>query len=136
MWLSKSVSNLQARTEPVWYIVVAILAQSTSLLLAKNASIGATGINRYLSIWYLGSLTALGVQAIVWQQALKRYPLSFAYPFMSAVFLIIPVVSVVVFDESLSAGQVVGAVLIAAGTVQLTRCIPDQTETKLKKDLP
>jgi len=118
------------------YIALAILAQAVALTLGKLAGINYIGFARYTSLAYVGSLAALMAQAIVWQQALKRYPLSFAYPFMSAVFVIIPIVSVIVFGESLSTGQMIGAVFIVAGTIQLTRRIPDQTETKLERDLP
>ena len=76
---------------------------------------------RYISPEYIGSLGALMAQALVWQQALKRYPLSVAYPFMSVVFLIIPAVSFFVFNEAISIGQITGAGLIAAGTVLVGR---------------
>lgn len=105
------------------FLIAAVLAQSAALVLGKAAGLGYSGIERYLSIEYIGSLAALMVQALVWQQALKRYPLSVAYPFMSAVFLIIPAVSYFVFDETISIGQIVGAVLIAAGTVMLNRTV-------------
>lgn len=105
------------------FILLSVLAQSTALALGKAAALSYDGIDRYLSVQYIGSLLALMVQALVWQQALKRYPLSVAYPFMSAVFLIIPAVSFFIFDERISPGQIVGAVLIAAGTVVLNRSV-------------
>jgi multidrug transporter EmrE-like cation transporter len=108
------------------YIALAVFGQSVALTLGKFAGMSYEGFARYTSLAYAGSLTALLFQAVVWQQALKRYPLSFAYPFMSAVFIIIPVVSVLVFKESLSVGQIAGAVLIALGTIQLTRRIPER----------
>lgn len=103
------------------YLFLAVIAQTTALILGKTAGLNYTGFSRYLSIEYIGSLTALMGQALVWQQALKKYPLSIAYPFMSIVFLIIPAVSYLVFNEQISSGQIAGAILIAAGTIQLTR---------------
>ena len=110
------------------FLIAAVLAQSAALVLGKAAGLGYSGFERYLSIEYIGSLAALMVQALVWQQALKRYPLSVAYPFMSGVFLIIPAVSFLFFDESISTGQIAGAVLIAAGTIMLNRTVKTDDE--------
>ena len=115
------------------FVLLSVLAQSTALALGKAAALGYDGIERYLSLQYIGSLAALMVQALVWQQALKRYPLSVAYPFMSAVFLIIPVVSFFVFDETISVGQIAGAVLIAAGTVMLNRTVKTGNEATIEE---
>ena len=117
------------------FLIAAVLAQSTALALGKAAGLGYSGFDRYLSIEYIGSLGALMVQAVVWQQALKRYPLSVAYPFMSAVFLIIPAVSFFVFDETISTGQIAGAVLIAAGTVMLSRTVKVGDEANVEESL-
>ena len=105
------------------FIALAIACQVCSVMLSKTAAISYLGMHRYVSIEYIGSLVALMMQAVVWQQALKRYSLSVAYPFMSAVFLIIPAVSFFVFDETISTGQIAGAVLIAAGTFMLNRTV-------------
>lgn len=105
------------------YLLVAVIAQSTALVLGKMAGVHYVGIDRYLSPEYVGSLLALMTQALVWQQALKRYPLTVAYPFMSIVFLIIPVASYLVFGETISTGQIAGAVLIASGAVLVNRSV-------------
>lgn len=117
------------------FLVIAIVCQVCSVVLAKTAAISYLGIDRYTSLEYIGSLVALMVQALVWQQALKRYPLSVAYPFMSAVFLIIPAVSFFVFDEPISAGQMAGAVLIAAGTVMLNRTVKTADQVTVEERL-
>ena len=103
------------------FVSLAILAQSGSLVLLKLAAISGAGVDRYLSIWYVSSLLALGVQALVWQQALKRLPLSFAYPMMSVVFVIIPGASYLLFDETIAALQILGTGLIISGTVLIAR---------------
>ena len=115
------------------FLIAALVAQSVALVLGKAAGIGYSGFERYLSIEYIGSLAALMIQALVWQQALKHYPLSVAYPFMSAVFLIIPAVSFFVFGETISAGQIAGAMLIAAGTVMLNRSVRSNDEATAEK---
>lgn len=115
------------------FLFAAVLAQSAALVLGKAAGLGHSGIERYLSIEYIGSLAALMVQALVWQQALKRYPLSVAYPFMSGVFLIIPALSFLIFDETISPSQIAGSVLIVAGTVMLNRTVKTRDEAFVER---
>lgn len=103
------------------FVSLAILAQSGSLVLLKLAALSGAGLDRYVSPWYLGSLIALGMQALVWQQALKRLPLSFAYPMMSVVFVIIPGASYLLFDETIATLQILGTALIILGTVLIAR---------------
>lgn len=103
------------------FVFIAVCAQALSLILAKQASFAESGIDRYLSIWYVASLTALGVQAIVWQQALRRLALSIAYPMMSLVFVLIPILGWLVFDERVTPLQMVGTVFILIGTVEIDR---------------
>lgn len=101
------------------YIVLAVTAQSISLLFSKIAALNAEGISRYTTIWYLGSLIALGFQAIVWQQALKRVPLSKAYPMMSLVFIVILFLSRIIFKENVNYLQIVGTFFIVIGVIKL-----------------
>ncbi|MDA3951670.1 MAG: EamA family transporter [Spirochaeta sp.] len=103
------------------FVFIAVGAQALSLILAKQASFAEAGIDRYLSLWYLGSLTALGIQAIVWQQALRRLALSVAYPMMSLVFVLLPILGWLVFDERISVLQMIGTVFILVGTIEIDR---------------
>ena len=107
------------------YIFISILAQSASLIFGKTAALNYSGIDRYLSFWYLGSLLSLGLLAMVWQQALKRLPLSVAYPMMSFVFVIIPLIGFFVFNESISWMQLVGTAVIVVGTVLIASDVGD-----------
>jgi len=105
----------------VIYVFIAIFSQSASLILAKFAALNSDGLGRYLNFWYLGSLFSLGIQALVWQQALKGLPLSVAYPMMSLVFAIIPLISFFAFNESLSWLQLIGTATIMFGTILIAR---------------
>ncbi len=59
--------------------------------------------------------------ALAWITALYKFDLSHAYPFMSLNFVIVLLSSWWVLNESLSAGKVMGAVLIVVGTVVSAR---------------
>lgn len=52
---------------------------------------------------------------VFWVLALRDLPLSRAYMFMAASFIIVPLVSVRVFGETLSTGYFIGLALIIAG---------------------
>ena len=101
------------------FVLFSVLAQATSSVFGKTAALSGGGIDRYLNYWYLLSLTMLGIQALVWQQALKRLPLSIAYPMMSLIFIFIPLVSYFIFLEKISSFQIVGSVFILVGTIQI-----------------
>ncbi|MFC1529275.1 EamA family transporter [Gemmatimonadota bacterium] len=103
------------------YIYIAVLAQSLSLLFGKTAALSAQGANRYFNYWYLMSLISLGIQALFWQQALRKIPLSEAYPMMSLVFIVILIMSYSIFREPISLLQLIGTAFIVIGTMKLAR---------------
>ncbi len=72
------------------------------------------------NIPYLASLACLGVQAILWPLALRRLSLFWAYLVMSGVYVVIPIVSWLVFFEAVSVANILGAVLIMAGIIVMT----------------
>jgi drug/metabolite transporter (DMT)-like permease len=67
--------------------------------------------------WVISSLTAAVVAALAWIAALSKLPLSDAYPFVSASFVLVLVLSAVIFHERLTAAKIAGAVLIVAGLI-------------------
>jgi drug/metabolite transporter (DMT)-like permease len=63
----------------------------------------------------------MGLQVIVWQYALKYYPLSFAYPFRSLVSFIVLLSAFVLFHESISLMNIAGLTVITIGVFFLAR---------------
>jgi multidrug transporter EmrE-like cation transporter len=103
----------------VWYLILAIIAQTVALTLSKLAGESHVGYARFFSVEYFGVIAALGIQALVWQKALQKFPLSFAYPILSVVFILIPIVSFFLFREEVTIFQVGGSVLICIGTIYI-----------------
>ncbi len=68
-----------------------------------------------INIFYILSLICLCLQAIVWQQALKYYDISFAYPFQSLTMFVILIFSKVFFQELISELNVIGISIIIFG---------------------
>lgn len=106
------------------FIILAILFQSISGISGKFAAITLTDATLFAIItngFYIVSLACLFFQAIVWQQALINYPLSFAYPFMSLVNFVILLSSAVLFDEGITVTNIAGLCLISIGITVISQ---------------
>lgn len=68
-----------------------------------------------LNPWIISALAAAFAAAVTWMAAMTKLDLSHAYPFMSAVFVLVPVASVLMFNEPVTAPKIVGLALIVAG---------------------
>lgn len=106
------------------YILLAILFQAFSGILSKYASMsiqGFTAIALLSNVFYFASLTCLVLQALVWQQALRYYELSFAYAFLSLVNFIVLMSSYLLFNESITLANVMGLVIISCGIYLISK---------------
>ena len=70
-----------------------------------------------LNPWVIGSFAGALVAAFAWIAALSHLELSRAYPFVSASFALVLVLSAIIFAEPLTAAKIVGAVLIIVGLI-------------------
>lgn len=70
-----------------------------------------------LNPWVASGLFAAFLASLTWMAALTKLPLSHAYPFMSIAFVLVMLLSAVVFSEPLSWPKLVGIVCIVAGMV-------------------
>lgn len=70
-----------------------------------------------LNPWVISSLVGAAIAALAWIAALSQLPLSRAYPFVSASFVLVLLLSAVVFKESLTPLKLIGALLIVAGLI-------------------
>lgn len=67
--------------------------------------------------WVFSGMCAAFLASLAWVAAMTRFPLSHAYPFMSMAFVLVLVLSGVLFDEAITWPKVVGMALIVAGIV-------------------
>ena len=67
--------------------------------------------------WIAGAVGVMGVYAILWQQVIKRMPLSTAYMFkgMSLVFVLL--ISALLFGEAITTSNLIGSAIIIIGIV-------------------
>ena len=94
----------------------AIFFRSLAAVAAKAAAnSGATLESSILNPWYGGLLALLFLQALCWTAALRRIPLTVAYPFMSLVFALNLAAARWIFAERVAPAHVWGVVLGIAG---------------------
>jgi len=106
-------------------LILSILIQAFGAICTKYAaewgqSETFLGIPVYL-VFYLFILGGMGLQVIVWQYALKYYPLSFAYPFRSLVSFIVLFAAFWLFHESITPMNILGLSIITFGVYFLAR---------------
>ena len=68
-----------------------------------------------LNPWVLAGLGAAFTASLFWMLALKKLPLSTAYPFTASSFLLILLFATLFFGEPITIGKLVGTALIVCG---------------------
>jgi multidrug transporter EmrE-like cation transporter len=106
-------------------LILSILIQAFGAICTKYAAESTPydaffGVPLYIIIYFL-ILGGMGVQVIVWQYALRYYPLSFAYPFRSLVSFIVLLAAFLLFHESISLMNIAGLSVITVGVFYLAR---------------
>jgi multidrug transporter EmrE-like cation transporter len=104
------------------YLILSLVFQSLAVYFGKAAAVELKEFafsSIITSPNYLLSLACLGLQAFVWQLALRKYPLFLAYLFMSGIYGITLAVSVLFFHENATPGNILGTLIITAGIVFL-----------------
>jgi len=117
---------------PYLLLGIALVLNAAANLLMKHAALQAAQVARpeglaglaqtYLNAPFLTGLACFGLNLLAYTQALKKLPLSIAYPTMVSLgYVIILVVSWFVFQERLTLPRYVGAGLVLAGIWLLVR---------------
>ena len=65
--------------------------------------------------WIAGAIGVMGVYAILWQQVIKRMPLSTAYMFKGTSLIFILLISGLMLGEAITINNVIGSVIIILG---------------------
>ncbi len=82
-----------------------------------TAAGGSVVVRAATSPYVVGGFALFGVSAVLWLAALRRVPLSRAYPFNALAYVGILVSSVVVLHEHVSPTRWIGAGLVIVGLV-------------------
>lgn len=66
-------------------------------------------------------LAAAFVASLFWMAAIQRFPLSYAYPFMSLTYVLVFGLAYVLFGDAMSASKIGGLLLICTGVALIAR---------------
>jgi len=118
---------------PYLFLVIALVLNAAANLLIKYAAVqrgaaapaagaAAGALSAYLSVPFVLGVICFGLNLLAYTQALRKLPISSAYPIMVSLgYLIILVVSWFLFQERMGAQRYVGAGLMIAGLWLLVR---------------
>ena len=70
-----------------------------------------------LNPWIVTAITAGFLALLCWLAAMTKFELSYAYPFMSLAFVLVLVLSALLFHEALTVAKILGVLLIIAGII-------------------
>lgn len=74
-------------------------------------------LNLIFNPWILSGILAGFFALVCWLAAMTKFDLSYAYPFMSLAFVLVLVLSAILFHEPLTAAKILGVILIIAGII-------------------
>ena len=101
--------------------VVIVLLSVNLLYSAVSVSVKYTSIQQIFSMQYYMCISIvfalLGTYAVLWQQILKRMDISLAYMFKATTIIYTLLFSVLLFNESITFWNIVGALIIVVGIV-------------------
>jgi drug/metabolite transporter (DMT)-like permease len=101
-------------------VILNICLQVASFTLVKFAANDADSyISIFINLFYLLALGFVALRAVVWQLILKRSELSKVYPVNSIVPVLILGVGVILFNEPITANNVVGSIVLMSGILLL-----------------
>jgi uncharacterized membrane protein len=73
------------------------------------------------SVWIVTGLVAAGFAALSWIAAMSKFELSSVYPLLSINFILVPLLSILIFNEAFNLYKLFGAIIIVLGIVIFTR---------------
>ena len=72
-------------------------------------------------LWFGGAVAIIGIYAVLWQQILRRIPLSTAYMFKGTTLIFTMLIAALLFAEPITAMNIVGSLIIIVGITLLAR---------------
>lgn len=103
-----------------------IFLNTTGQLLLKRTSMTGGGPDAaiyrpFLSGWFVFGVACLGASSLLWVTVLKRLPLTLAHPLTAISFILVPVGSHLLWQESLPLTRVLGILVIISGICLVAR---------------
>jgi multidrug transporter EmrE-like cation transporter len=119
------------RSATLLLIFASVLLSAFAQMFLKLGVTRADGVDGSSALSDLGNMLAsplvlvglglYGAGALLWLFVLGKVPLSVAYPFVGAGFIVTAMIAVVLLGEQFTASRAVGTLLIAIGCVLVAR---------------
>jgi multidrug transporter EmrE-like cation transporter len=96
--------------------------RASGVLISDGGQVSWTATQELLReapLWI--GLSCYGVSVILWLGALSRVPVSIAYPMLSVGYVVNAIAAAYLFAEALTAGKLIGIMLVIAGVIVLAR---------------
>lgn len=107
---------MRAKIKNIALLQGVVVIYTFSGIMSKNAS--ANGDNPVKFLLFFGlEFLLLAVYAVLWQQVIKRFELSVAYANRSMAVLWSMLWAVLVFHDKITVKNIIGVLLVTAGTV-------------------
>lgn len=71
--------------------------------------------------WIFSGFFAAFVASFFWMAAMTKFDISYAYPFMSSAFVLVFLLSIVMFHEPASWQKIIGLIFIVIGIIVTSR---------------
>lgn len=101
-------------------ILTVLILITAGQALAKTGAAKTGGVIPGLNGFLIASYFIFLTRGILWAMILKTRPVSRVYPYLSLSYPLILIVSLILFDETLSSGKIIGTLLILLGTAVMT----------------
>lgn len=82
---------------------------------ASNISLNNFNISQVFNVFIIVSFICLLVRGLVWLVLMRMFDLAFIYPFVSVSYILILIVSYLLFNEVITVGKIAGSCLISFG---------------------
>ena len=71
--------------------------------------------------WVISGMLVAFLAGVSWLTAMTKFELSYAYPFMSLAFVLVLILSAILFHEAVTLPKVLGLLLIGMGIIVASR---------------
>lgn len=78
-------------------------------------------LHAYLDPWIISGFVIAFMASITWSMAMTKFQLSQAYPFMSLSFVLVFILSALLFNEQMTSHKIIGSALIVLGIFVIAR---------------
>ena len=78
-------------------------------------------LQQFINPWIISGFLSAFLASLAWMAAMTRFPLNYAYPFMSLAFIIVMVFSMLFLNESLTIQRIIGTSMVVIGLAVIAR---------------